>query len=260
MAYWLMGRTWSLAQWVTAVTYTVNFYIPAVGSLSHPINHAWSLAIEEQFYLLWPYCILLLLARRGIGRLPVSRTVVWASAIAIFFVLIGRIVAVGLHASWFTVTYSFWGRADALAIGCLLAGLLRLPAGQKIATAISVNPWLPALTAGTILIQRIAATPIYLMSVGFTIEALLIAVFLIQLILQHRSRLWSWLDHPVSKYLGVLSYSIYLWHSWALAFAERVFVNPVGRTLAGLVMTLVLAMGSYYVIERPFLRLKKRYG
>ena len=208
-AHQALGREWTKAQWLSSILYGVDIYIPWVGGLSHPINQAWSLAIEEQFYLLWPAALILILRRN-------ERALLWALAVVIAVVALSRSVAVILfNVSWFAVAYSFWFRLDSLATGCLLAVLLRAESRASKIEALTRRPWLAPLTALSIVALRLFPGRLYFQSIGFTIEALLIAATLVQL-LHHHQPMFRWLESPIVRLLGLLSYSIYLWHAWAL--------------------------------------------
>jgi len=79
--------------------------------------------------------------------------------------------------------------------------------------------------------------------------------------LLHRHPLWSWLQHPAVRFLGTISYPLYLWHAWGLGVGERLQMLPApGRFTVGVAVCIALASGSYFVIEKPFLSLKKRFS
>ncbi len=94
-----------------AATYTMNYYPEP----SWQVGHAWSLSVEEQFYLLWPALLLLVGKRRGL----------WIAAA--FFFAIAPAIRLGYFHFWpslipYQIGYRFETAADAIAIGCLLAG------------------------------------------------------------------------------------------------------------------------------------------
>ncbi|MEX0870758.1 MAG: acyltransferase, partial [Aquisalimonadaceae bacterium] len=119
------------------VFYLVNYYNAIEGHASASIAHAWSLAVEEQFYLIWPV-LFLFLVRRGQAWLVAG--------------LLGLILLV---ASWRSIAFSvldlgpsyvynaFDTRFDNLAVGCLLAVLLKRQLFQRIGTVLAWWAWTP---------------------------------------------------------------------------------------------------------------------
>ena len=95
---------------------------------------------------------------------------------------------------------------------------------------------------------------------AFTVDALLLAILLLQLIGLSSGAFWGWMNHPVSVYLGVISYPIYLWHVWGLQAGDKLYFLPEWlQLLAGVILSGVLASASYHFLEKRFLRLKHRY-
>jgi peptidoglycan/LPS O-acetylase OafA/YrhL len=106
-----------------------------------------------------------------------------------------------------------------------------------------------------------AGTPLtYHYTLGFTVDGILLATLVVQMLQFHRSRGWRWLEHPAVRYIGVISYAMYLYHAWGLAVGHHARALPAAAQLAlGIAATVLAATGSYYVIERPFLALKRRF-
>jgi peptidoglycan/LPS O-acetylase OafA/YrhL len=149
---------------------------------------------------------------------------------------------------------AFETRFDSLAIGCLLATMGQEPLVTRALDRMARYWWLPLVVVGLVAVSRTAA-PAYHYSVGFTIDALLMAVFLSQMIRLSATPQWRWLESSPARLLGALSYSLYLYHLWGLSIGKH-----FGGVLPGLVVTLALAAGSYYVVEGPFLRMKERWS
>src|SRR5439155_4173618 len=95
-------------------------------------------------------------------------------------------------------------------------------------------------------------------SVGFTLEAVLCALVLVETLQLSTGRGWRWLESRLARWLGALSYSIYLWHIWGLSIGMHLPGLPGMRLIGGTAITLGLAAGSYYVVERPLLALRRR--
>jgi len=248
------GQPWGSSLGLSSLFYLVNYYNALNGHPVTSIAHAWSLGIEEQFYLLWPMLLLLLL-RGGAARAArvltgvIVAVVVWRS-----------VLYAGFHVGSAYVYNAFDTRFDNLAVGCLLALTTGTPRAQAIAARLSASPLAPLLTLVLLVVSRAAIGNTYHYTVGFTVDAVLVAVFIIQMLQLYRTRLWSWLESPVVRYLGVISYPLYLWHPWGLGAGHHIHVGgAAGEFAAGILACIALASASYFVVERPFLALKRRF-
>lgn len=245
---------WARGLAAAAVCYVVNYYNALHNHPGTSIAHAWSLGVEEQFYFVWP-TVFLLLARRGSRTL--LRVLVGLIAVVLLwrsFLVLARVVGSAY------VYNAFDTRFDNLLVGCLLAVCAEQPWFVAVARAAARRTWLPLGTLALLVWSRVGMSAAYHYSLGFTIDALLVAVFIVQMLQLHRTALWSWLERPVVRYLGVISYPLYLYHLWGLGVGHRLGFLPVtGRFLAGVLVSVTLASGSYFLIERPFLALKRRF-
>jgi peptidoglycan/LPS O-acetylase OafA/YrhL len=249
------GNPWPPQLAESAGLYVVNYYNAFNGHPSTSIAHLWSLGVEEQFYLMWP-ALFIVLARFGI---PVLRRV-----------LVCLIVA-GI--AWRCVLYfggfvgqaylynAFDARFDNLAVGCLLATLAASPRTAAVAARLGGAGWMPLVTiaAMTAVVYGMSATAHHLF--GFTAYAVLVAVLIVQLLQLRGSVLWRWLDFAPVRFLGAISYPIYLYHGWGLGLGHWLtMLPPAGQFAAGTLFTIVGATCSYYIVERPFLALKHRFA
>ncbi len=248
------GQQWSNALLANALTYTVNYFNAFNHHPSTSVAHAWSLAVEEQFYLLWPLAFVLLVSR---GR----RALVTGVSLAALGAVAWRSwLFLGAHVGASYVYNAFDTRLDNLAVGCLLALVVDYDSVGAAAGTLAKRPWFPIATLALLLTSRLALPDAYHYSIGFTVDALLVATLIVQLLQLYRTRLWCWLEWPAVRYLGAISYPIYLYHQWGASVGRRIAGDAHAFELAaGVMATIVLATGSYYVIERPFLKLKARY-
>jgi peptidoglycan/LPS O-acetylase OafA/YrhL len=155
---------------------------------------------------------------------------------------------------------AFDARMDNLAVGCLLAALVSNPGFETFARSVARAAWMPLVTIFA-LAALSGLSPISRHLFGFTAYSVLVAILIAQLLQLHSSRLWSWLDWGWVRYLGTISYPIYLYHGWGIGLGEWITGLPhLGRFLCGVVFTVVAASGSYFIVERPFLMLKRRFA
>lgn len=229
------------ADLLCAITYTVNY-------MRHPawfIGHLWSLSVEEQFYLLWPLTFAVLGPRRGIW-VASTFIVLGPAARALSWVL--------FRGTAYFELPMFPMVADSLAAGCLLAATRTWLEKQSWYLKLFQPHW------SLLVLAVILATNRYM---GYTVFYVFgTAVINIALaVLIHRSvyrcgdifgRFLNW--RPVA-FVGVLSYSLYLWQqpflnrtsaAWAAAFPQN------------LIFAVAAALSSYLLLEKPLMKLRGR--
>lgn len=236
---------------IAALTYTTNYYF-AFHAHQGSLALTWSLAVEEQFYLLWPVTLRFYL-RQGMPRVRRFLVAV-VIAVAAWRTYLFLVVGVGT----LYVYAAFDTRADSLALGALLAVLARSSDFPARAAAVARRPWWAIVTVALIAFSRSGISDRWHYTLGFTIDSLLVAILLVQLLQWSAHPLYSWLGSPVARYLGRISYSLYLWHGYGLAIGARLPGPVLLQRLGGVLAGIALASGSYFIIERPMLRLKSR--
>ncbi|PZE26387.1 acyltransferase [Curtobacterium sp. MCBD17_028] len=212
------------------------------------LGHTWSLAIEEQFYLLWP--LLLLLVRRRAAIIVAIAVLVLDPVLRVAeYVLVPSLRGYD--------NVMFHTRADSLIVGALLALLLRTAAADTIRRWAGML-WVPAvvymLLVGPALETRLSNA--YLLTVGWSIEGLCIAIIIAAVTAAPAGRLAAVLSWSPLRLLGLVSYSLYLWQQ---LFLSPYMPAPLSLPWVGIPAALALAVLSYLFVERPFLRMKRRF-
>ncbi|MGE5564638.1 MAG: acyltransferase family protein [Parcubacteria group bacterium] len=207
-----------------------------------PLLHTWSLAVEEQFYIVFPP-LLMLMWRRWRRFVPLMLVAIGALSLASGAL---AVVAGYPHLAFYLAP----PRAFELATGALLAlGGLKPPSSQTVRDILS---WigLALIVGSATLLSRTSSFPAY------GVPVCLGAALIIYSGEQGRSAAGRLLSAGPLPFIGTLSYSLYLWHWPFLVFGRYVFMGPLtGAQAAGLLAAAVLtSILCWRYIERPFLR------
>jgi peptidoglycan/LPS O-acetylase OafA/YrhL len=230
-------------------TFTTNI---AVAEPRHVIpphtEHFWSLAIEEQFYLVWPLLIAVFPARRvALIAIPT------AFAFRVYLVWSGAIVA---------AQCSTLARMDAFAVGGLLAVMYRSQSLPSLGRA-SVWRWGLGILAACLSVSWVGdQSSVAMNSWGYSVIAILSGVLIVASIsADPSSSLRVALRHPFMQAVGKRSYAMYLFHIHILSMFPRPTsaVGWVGFAVAGCGLTYGVAALSWRAVEAPVLALKARF-
>jgi peptidoglycan/LPS O-acetylase OafA/YrhL len=242
----------SLIDWLSSLSFTVNYAKPP-----WIIGHLWSLSVEEQFYLIWP---LLLVILSHSNRFTPKRILVLLS-IPIFSSPIFRIIGY-IHPDFIAFgKHSFFTCWDSLAIGCLLAVLL-CSFGFEIERFVKKYPYGFFIAGLALIIIPLVATRLQvlgILTVPFTITCNAIGVALLIALSLIYPKKFKILDYRPLAFIGVTSYSIYLWQQLFCASPSTYGLNKSLFFMnfpLWIVSALAAAFLSYHSIEKPFLRLK----
>ena len=229
--------------------------------------HLWSLAVEEQFYLLWP-AVVYLCSRRTLVRVTIGCMV---------FSLLFRAAVMLLHLDYQVGFVLLPGRMDPLAAGCLLAILLREPGWRERLTRWMRPAWIlsMAVVTGTVAVTgKFLPDNPFVATVGLTASAFLaMSSIMIVLSLTPGSLLHRVLANRVSVAVGGLTYAWYIFH-WAvmvlcgingftIASFAGILPNRITSQLAYsaslTLITLAVATISWNLMEKHAVKLKKLF-
>ena len=256
----LLGDPFPVKDSALALTYTMNWAC-AFGYQGEfdGLMHTWSLAIEEQFYLLWPllFGTLVVLARSR-ARLALILGIAAIGVGAYRYFLTG-------HYSAERIYYGLDTHCDGLLCGAMLvpvAAYLRESALPQVVHTILGRCLVPLALCGIAVIAcKLHWSRLSMQHFGFTASAGASGVIVLDLVAGRSSLLRGVLELAPLRWLGKISYGLYLWHFPIYELIARLDVIHDWWWLAiiGPTCTVAMASLSYYSVERYFLRLKTRF-
>lgn len=237
--------------WFSAITYTKYFNLERNGILIDWFTaHGWSLSVEEHFYLFWPFVFI-----RGNN---------FRKKIATLIIIIVPLIRVLLfvHPITWISNESLFTRIDAIAIGCFVA-FYKQEIIKRITPFFSPLFYTSLILLLVIHIIKSAADK---KGLGFlfipfgttsgTIANISISIVLLYSLTQVNTRWYKFLNLRVLNYLGILSYSIYLWQQLFI-YRTNYWINQFPQNIF---LILLVSLLSYNLIEAPFLKLKKKFA
>ena len=234
-------------EWWAALLMVRNYVGPAE-THGWYTGHFWSLSVEEHFYLMWPLLLIALGSRRA--RVLVVPLALLVPAWVALHHVVGRPFTLG-EASMRTDT-----RLDGLLWGCWAALLYSVPVyRERIRRLLSLWVWGGLVLAVVALVRFRPYLSVHL-------EALLWPWLLLGTVLNPDWRISRCLELAPVRWVGRLSYSLYIWQQlWLLGEWRETRPFPLGvlqELPLSLVATFACAALSYYLVEQPLIRVGQR--
>lgn len=238
--------------WLTAITYSRDIPFPKSAD-NWQMGHLWSLSVEEHFYLLWPVIFKFLKSYR-------------VKIIVVLIILIP--VIRGLIAANHPLddTATIYERADALMWGCLLA-IYYTPISKWIIANFAKYKF-PVLIPLTGLVISVISVKLFESNTPLAIGVgralgradgtgtdIFICMTIVMTVNLQDTIAFKFLNLNFMNFIGKISYSLYIWQQLFFSDLHNFFFSfPIN-----LLCMLAVAIASYYLIEKPFLKLKERF-
>lgn len=245
----LMPNAMNAGGIASSATFLSNYFIIFEGRDGLPggMNALWSLAVEEHYYMLFP---LLYVAMRK--WLPNRLNQALLLAAICFLILAWRCFLIWQGADYDRIYLATDTRADAILWGAILAIIANPVYGEipKVRNKSILPAVLVASAAVFYLVSR--APDIIGMSLGYTVQSVVLAGVFVPLILAPESMIGRVLNWKPIAYLGVLSYSLYLVHRPLLILADEHLSLPHAvEAFVGLAAAILVAWLIRVLVERP---------
>ncbi|MCE0483627.1 MAG: acyltransferase [Methylacidiphilales bacterium] len=239
-------------------TFQANNYIAYLGYWPDSISHFWSLAVQEQFYMLWPLVVLALPRR-------------WFLPLMISFILFGlgfRIVCIMLTPATLLRWVTLFGCLDSFAVGGLIAYLMQAKVLQKLWQSQTMLIAMPLIAFACFFLGRALMTlPEGNLWLALTesVDAIFLAWVLTASLIGIKGRYANILSWSPLVYLGKISYGVYVYHVFVIVVVSPL-LEPYGyseahgnlvRLMILFTLTLAISSLSWHYLEQPFLAWKK---
>lgn len=234
--------------------YSANWYMAAGAYPRDVLSPSWSLSVEEQFYVVWPLALFLMLRAGGSRRTMAT------------VVIVALVASAGLRA-WVTRTPGHEARAyfgadthaDGLLAGALVAMAASWGALPSKTTGLNVLGAIALAAFGYFLWKGWAFDPFF-MQAGYVVFNLAAAALIAALVASPWPAFRAIFEWEPLAWTGRISYGLYLWHMGVFWALPRCGLD-LGDALwpSAFLLTFAIAAASFYGLERPILRFKKRF-
>lgn len=240
-----------------ALTYTANWARALFDADLSSLAHCWTLAIEEQYYLFWPFVVL------GLERLTGNDARKWQILLAAAGVLaLYRWQMVGTYSAG-RIYFGLDTHMDGLVVGSALSYFLKGSAKLKSGTHCLLSYVLaPLAILGVLaLMQFVTWRDPWMGRWGFALAAIAGVVIIADLVASPRCLYRKFCSVRPMVYLGRISYGLYLLHFPLYTLLNHHFPENWHHLLVPtkIALSIVVASLSFYLVEMPFLKLKKRF-
>ncbi|HEX7847781.1 MAG TPA: acyltransferase [Chitinophagaceae bacterium] len=219
------------------------------------LTHLWSLAVEEQFYLIWPFVILLVKKPKRLFFIMLALLLLTMAARSVIWLY-------QVEDLNYTTLYTFT-RIDGICIGSMIALLMRFRPtliGKNMAAIVLA---LAAMNFIFYFLNRSSNSYPFLAFVGYTTFCAMFGLLVYEIVTNSNSLFTKLLSIQPLRFFGKISYGFYIFH-WPIYLMTREYLlaqtgSRLGTALLSTALALLISIISYYSFERYFLALKDKF-
>ncbi len=238
---------------ITSFLYLQNF---GFGGYHWLLSHSWTLAVEEQFYLIWPW-----IARQTSNKLPIL-----ISLLVLVIGLLSRIIAYKFPSLSNYLLLPFLMHIDFLYGGCLLAFIIAYKQEWYKRQIAKIRGWILPVGLFFVFIFGYYEFDPRLDRLVLPIAGTYMTIYFVILIgwvtnkSNSNSTVYKLLNNSILNRIGILSYGLYVWQQFFLVPIYNSYSEYWWTQFPQNILLLIVAVQfSYYIIEKPFLQIKKRF-
>jgi len=243
---------------IAALFYFENYYfVSGYTHLTFYYKILWSLAVEEHFYLVFPFLLLALARKINVFFMATVTLVVIALLTRVY-------ISYHYHANEYAFVQTYvltHCRFDSILYGCLLSIIIHSRKGSHF---LKVSTSLVTFIAGILLLlfTLIYKDEFFRQTFRYSLQGIALLTIVTSILFNNR---YHYLNQLLSTrplvYIGKLSYSIYLFHFLADMIAEEYTKNdPLLKVMMITGITIVLSLCSYHLVEVPILKVRRNFG
>ncbi len=251
------GLVYGGYDFIYAITYTMNWFSASNHGFDSNLNHAWSLSIEEQFYIIWSVVLFKVFSEKRKHKQILFLTLGFVAVLCISRALRGL-----LGTDMRTLYYSTDTRIDSLLIGCAASMIFiwKMVPVRELKSFWFKTLCVVSVIGSLIILFGMSHEDLELYVIGLPIFNLSVAVMLYWLVSRQETLVHKILKTRILRWIGNISYGLYLWHYLMYEYAKKEFATSGSQILVGMTLAFAIAATSYYLVEKPFLRLKSRFN
>lgn len=251
----LQGEIPSGQEFSAIFLYYWNYYGLLGGKSILAMGALWSLAVEEHFYIVYPWLIKLLKNS--------FKAIFCLAVVLVFMILLWRIFLLShFHFVGGHYTYSSTDtRIDSILYGCLLSLFLEFDIAKKIITKVS-SRYVFILAVILLLLCFLIRGDFFRETIRYSIQGIALWIIFASLLFTEKYNFLKLiLEHKVLVYIGKISYSLYLWNMFIVFVIVPTWVDVNNQMLfafTSALLSVLVASFSYYCLEKPFAKLRHK--